>query len=333
MRVIECQDALSSTPVISILCITFNQRDYIRDALDSFLAQKINVPFEVLVNDDCSTDGTNKILLEYQQKHPDIFRIVLHETNQYSKGKSPMGEFLVPLARGSYIAMCEGDDYWTDSKKLARQLTVLESHPEYAACVHAHVNVQAETKHAIATIRYRERDCLISAEDITTHSQCYATNSLFVRASAMRGYHESAFFRLKADGDHKMLEYFGLIAGGIFYINETMSAYRVLAKNSANRSMLMSSNLNKIAASKRDRRIELLKLVDSATGGRYHREIARGIDSMDYAYYRDIRDLRTLRRRWPDQLKQESFLGHLDLFTFTYCKPVHTLLLWIYSRI
>lgn len=333
MKVIEDSDKLVANPLISILCITFNQEDYLSDALDSFLEQDISVPVEILVNDDCSTDGTRGVLMRYQEKRPDLFRIVTHETNQYSCGKSPMGEFLVPLARGKYIAMCEGDDYWTDPKKLSMQLEYLESHPELAACVHAHENVQAATKRCVATIRYSNKDCDISREDVVTHSQCYATNSLFVRTEAMCAYRESPFFALRTDGDHKMLVYFGLIAGGIHYINDVMSAYRVLAKNSVNRTMLLSGKLMQMAKTKHDQRVDLLHLADDMTQKQHHALILMGIDSMDYSYYRDIRDLKTLRKRWPERLKKESLLAHIDLYTYAYCKPLHKVLLAAYCRL
>lgn len=333
MKIVENTELLSAEPVVSILCITFNQIDYIADALDSFLAQDIDVPVEILVNDDCSTDGTTDVLLDYQRRRPDVFRIVTHEENQYSLGFSPMGQFLVPLARGRFIAMCEGDDYWTDPTKLSRQLKVMQERPEIAACVHANDNVQAATKHRISTVRYAQGDCMISLADITSRSQCYATNSLFVRAEAMRAYHESSFFGLRADGDHKMLVHFGLIGGGIYYLDRVMSAYRVLSKNSVNRSMLLGGDTSGVAKRKHDNRVELLQLADNETNGAYHDAIERGIDCIHYAYYRDIRDLRTLRRRWPERLKAEGFLAKVDLYLYTYARPLHKLALKVYCKL
>lgn len=333
MKVIEDEGKLCARPTISVLCITYNQIDYIRDAIDSFLAQVVDEDLEILVNDDCSTDGTTDVLLEYQRQYPSKFRIVTHETNQFSKGASPMGEFLVPLARGEFIAMCEGDDYWTDPKKLSKQLAVMREKPEIAACVHAHENVQAGTKRRLATVRYASEDAMISEEDVISHSQCYATNSLFVRSGAMREYRSSEFGSLKADGDHKMLVFFGLLSGGIYYLDEVMSAYRVLAKNSVNRSMLMGDALSKAAATKREKRLALLDLVESYTNGARHELVELGRDSMEYAYCRDTRDLRTMKRRWPERLKREGFLAHVDLYLYAYCRPLHKLLMGIYCRL
>ena len=111
-----------SNPVVSVCMTTYNHAPYLAQAIEGVLAQRTSFDVELVLSDDCSTDGTTGVLLEYQRQHPSIFRVVTHEENQFSKGASPMGEFLVPLARGEYIAMCEGDDYWTDVKKLAKQL-------------------------------------------------------------------------------------------------------------------------------------------------------------------------------------------------------------------
>lgn len=332
MQITEDIDKLVSNPEISILCITFNQVEYVKRCLEGFLAQRIDAPIEILVNDDCSTDGTTDILLKYQREHPELFRIVTHDENQYSRGKSPMGEFLVPLARGSYIAMCEGDDFWTDPTKLQVQLDFMESHPAYACCVHANEHVRAESGAHMATIRYASHDCEVSIDDITSRSQCYATNSMFVRSSAMRAYRDSQFFTFRADGDHKMLLYFGLVAGGIYYLDRVMSAYRMLSKSSVNRKLLLSGNLEENARRKRDQRISLLKFADSFTEGDYHAQIAHGIDSMEYGFARDARDLQVIRRRWPDRLRKEGLLAHVDLYLYTYCRPLHRLALRMYMR-
>ena len=99
---------MSNEVKVSVLCITYNQKDYISDALDSFINQKTNFKYEILVNDDCSTDGTKDIVIEYAKRYPDIIKPIFHEENQYSKGVSPIRDVLIPKAVGKYIAICEG---------------------------------------------------------------------------------------------------------------------------------------------------------------------------------------------------------------------------------
>ncbi len=122
--------------LVSILCTAYNHEQYIRSALESFVSQKTNFAFEVLVNDDASSDGTAAIIREYEEKYPEIIRPFYQVENQFSKGIGYIYEnIFYPKARGKYFAFCEGDDYWTDESKLQRQADFLESHPDYSACV------------------------------------------------------------------------------------------------------------------------------------------------------------------------------------------------------
>ena len=123
---------MDENPLVSVCCITFNHARYIRACLDGFVMQKTNFSFEVLVNDDCSTDGTIDILKEYAEKYPDIIKPIFHDENQYSKGiRRILATFVYPRAKGKYVALCEGDDYWTDSLKLQKEVNFLEANLDY----------------------------------------------------------------------------------------------------------------------------------------------------------------------------------------------------------
>jgi glycosyltransferase involved in cell wall biosynthesis len=123
--------------MVSICCAAYNHVDFIREALDSFLSQSTTFDFEVLVNDDASTDGTAEILAEYAKSHPDIVRPLFHKTNQTTAGLRNINlAHNFPRARGKYLAMCDGDDFWTSPEKLQRQVEYLESHPDCALVFH-----------------------------------------------------------------------------------------------------------------------------------------------------------------------------------------------------
>jgi len=118
-------------PFVSICCLAYNHEPYIRDCLDGFMIQQTNFDFEVLIHDDASTDKTAEIIREYEKKYPDIIKPIYQTENQYSKRVGITRVFQFPRARGKYIAMCEGDDYWTDPLKLQKQVDFLESNPDY----------------------------------------------------------------------------------------------------------------------------------------------------------------------------------------------------------
>src|SRR5690554_6580680 len=118
-------------PLVSICCITYNHEKYIRDAIEGFLMQKTTFPVEILIHDDASTDKTAQIVKEYAENHSDLIITIFQTENQYSQGIKPWPNFVFPRARGKYIALCEGDDYWTDPLRLQKQVGFLEGNEEY----------------------------------------------------------------------------------------------------------------------------------------------------------------------------------------------------------
>ena len=135
----------SEKPLVSICCSTYNHEKFIGEALDGFLIQKCNFPVEILIHEDCSTDNTAGVIKEYQKRFPAIIKPVFQKENQYSKGVKP-SQLLFPRAKGKYIAFCEGDDYWTDSCKLQKQVEFLEENPEYALCVGGYKQINNYTQ-------------------------------------------------------------------------------------------------------------------------------------------------------------------------------------------
>lgn len=124
------------TPLVSVLTLAYNQAPYIRGCLDGILMQKTNFAFELLIHDDASTDGTADIIREYEAKYPDIIKPIYQKENQYTRGGKIMERFMYPRVKGKYIAFCEGDDYWTDSLKLQKQVDLMEANEDIPCCFH-----------------------------------------------------------------------------------------------------------------------------------------------------------------------------------------------------
>jgi glycosyltransferase involved in cell wall biosynthesis len=123
--------AQPATVVVTVCCTTFNHARFIREAIESFLMQETDFPFEIIIHDDASTDGTPDIIREYAKAYPTLIRTILQTENQYSKAGLINPRFVFPAASGKYLALCEGDDYWTDKQKLQKQVTFLENNPDY----------------------------------------------------------------------------------------------------------------------------------------------------------------------------------------------------------
>ena len=126
---------MKPSPLVSICCLTYNHAPYLRQCTDGFMMQERTFPIEILIHDDASTDGTQDIIREYEEKFPDIIKPQYQAENQYSKGKM-VEAYNYFRAEGRYIALCEGDDYWTDPQKLQKQVDFLESYPDYVMCSH-----------------------------------------------------------------------------------------------------------------------------------------------------------------------------------------------------
>src|SRR4030042_6002267 len=114
-------------PLVSVKMITYNHAPYIAQAIEGVLQQKTNFPFELVIGEDCSTDGTRAIVLEYQRKYSDIIRVITSDNNV---GAYENIRRTSKACRGRYVAFCDGDDFWHDPSKLQKQTDYLETHPE-----------------------------------------------------------------------------------------------------------------------------------------------------------------------------------------------------------
>lgn len=128
---------MKGDPIVSIRCLVYNHEPYLRQCLDGFVKQKTTFPYEAIVHDDASTDGSAAIIREYADKYPDIIKPIYETENQWGKGTTRKNMDAAIHPNTKYIAMCEGDDYWTDPHKLQLQVDFLESHQDYYMTCHA----------------------------------------------------------------------------------------------------------------------------------------------------------------------------------------------------
>lgn len=129
---------------ISVLMLAYNHERYIRQAIDSILSQNIHVPYEIIIHDDVSTDGTRQILYEYKKKYPDIIKLLIRKKK--ARSVTYAAYQILKVARGKYIAFCEGDDYWIDNSKLQRQYDFMENQEKYVGVAHDKIIVDENGK-------------------------------------------------------------------------------------------------------------------------------------------------------------------------------------------
>jgi glycosyltransferase involved in cell wall biosynthesis len=152
-----------SLPLVSVCIITYNHEKFIRQCLEGVVMQKTSFPVEVIIGEDCSTDNTRKIIEEFEAAYPHLIKPLYHSKNV---GGARNGyEFCYPLLSGKYIAICEGDDYWTDPHKLQKQVDFLEQHPDFAFCFHRADSVD-ENSHFINGQAATDKITLYNQKDI-----------------------------------------------------------------------------------------------------------------------------------------------------------------------
>lgn len=225
-----------SEVLVSICCLSFNHEKYIAQTLDSFLSQKTNFKFEILVHDDASTDQTRKILVKYKSKFPDKFRLMLRRKNQYLNHRHcAIWEFFLK-AQGTFIAVCEGDDYWCDEYKLQKQVVSLMQHNGARFSFHK-TRVQDDRRAEECTILSSGFDGhnnilkpsqmveLIKSELIHFSSFMFSSDLLCQIYSILKKHNQ-------IDTGDYFIRLICIMAGDSVFIDDTMSVYRCNVDNS-----------------------------------------------------------------------------------------------------
>lgn len=219
---------IDTRPVmVTIRCITYNQERYIRECLESFVMQQTDFRFEALVHDDASTDGTADIVREYAERYPDIIKPIFETENQYSKHDGSLGRIMDENTHGKYVAICEGDDYWTDPLKLQKQFDFMEAHPECSLCFHADHRLLPSGEKVLH--KPCELKQFYTPEDVILGGGGFmATNAMFYRWEYILNEGRPDFWKKCPIGDMPSMLF--LVSKGLFgYIDEAMSVYRVAA--------------------------------------------------------------------------------------------------------
>lgn len=222
-------------PLVTIRCLVYNHEPYLRQCLEGFVMQKTNFPFEAIVHDDASTDGSAAIIKEYAEKYPDIIKPIFETENQYSKRDGSLTRVLDKFMRGKYIAFCEGDDYWIDPLKLQKQVDFLESHPQY---VLSHTNITVYDAHSGKKIKrhFSGIDGNI-CEFLITKGNPIATVTVCIRQHIWAEYRkESQCWNIELKMGDLPIWIYASMKGLVHYLPEVTSVYRVLSNSASHNS-------------------------------------------------------------------------------------------------
>lgn len=297
---------MSDAPMVSVVVMTYNHERFIRRCLDGIVMQRVDFPIEVLVIDDASTDSNAAIIREYADRYPDLFRVFLKNENGYSRGICHFNDTVVPYARGKYIALCEGDDYWTDADKLQCQVDFLERHPRYSSCFHLYKIVDEQGKdleQKYFNIR-RSRRCGVHDMLVEMQSQTAAMifrREIFERDRELReDMKRSPLMDVRLN--LALINY-----GRVYCIHRYMSVYRV-----------HSGGVSQNVSSKEDiekRHMRVLESLSHCYGGRYK--------SLPRRYQVHLR-MREMLDEATRLRKGRKYLSYLKKMFVTFCvSPRH----------
>jgi len=286
-------------PKVSVCMITYNHEHFIGQAIESALMQKTSFDFEIVIGEDCSTDRTRDVVEHYKAENPDRIRLLLNKEN---KGTVRNFADTLKACKGQYVALLEGDDYWTSSDKLEKQVDFLDSHPDYAICYHAAhlVDREGKLKVILPFTQYKKPTSAIL--DLFINDSFMATCSTMFR-NKLFGDFPPVFFASNMMCDWS-LNVLNAQYGYIGYLDEVMSVYRSNSSPSAftaNRGLLMA-----------EEHIKIKKAFDEYFDCRYHDHIQRliaryyyemAVDSIKLGYFSQA--LTYLRQSLKSQIRPD----------------------------
>lgn len=259
-------------PLVSICCLTYNHEEFITQTLEGFLMQKTDFAFEILVHDDASNDNTPNIINEYSIKYPKLFRPILQLENQYSKGVNINATIQFTRANGIYIAICEGDDYWTDPLKLQKQVDFLNNNNDVSLCFHNCAVIFEKDAIHDRGLKIIEKNRKYNASEILKH-WVIPTASVMFRKDLL-----SEEYRIRAS--NKKFMYGDIILflsmaerGDLYGLTDFMSTYRRHTGGVTNVSLTIKHY---------ERRVEHLEELIKVFGLKY-REALSDLISFSYA--------------------------------------------------
>lgn len=307
-------------PVVSVVCLTYNQAKYIEDAIRGFLIQRTDFPFEVVINDDASTDSTTDIIRRYARDYPRVIKPIIQKENQYSISPNGLLAKVVKEARGDYIAICEGDDFWIDGDKLQRQVNAMRDNPEIKICFHRYFQGSTDggASRFLETQKskflYPSQQSILSTKVIILGDGDYMhTASIMMTKDAMVNFPDWL-------DDCPLGDYFIQVIGsndsGALYIPELMSFYRMHAVGSWSSRKITPESQHRFICQMH----HSLGRLNHELKGKYETEISIMRDKLKHGYLSEISNVLFLKSAPGSPV--ERFMPRLAKYFLARCVPV-----------
>lgn len=307
----------SEKPLVVIRTLVYNHAPFLHDYFRGILMQETNFPFVAIVHDDASTDDSAAIIREYAAKHPDIIRPILETENQYSKRDGSLRRIMDAAAEAyspRYAALCEADDYWTDPRKLQKQVDYLEAHPECTMVVcHGTIIKSGRTYRTEAEYRElnfphpgeKERD--IDLRELTERPGSYLLTAGIIYRSFLRKAYPPAFKSLPF-GDSQ-LKLMAAMEGTIHYLPDDMVTYRLCSSDTAASSRSLAKKPQSFNEIPWRKVVDMYDAADQYSKGR-HADIFR------VAAVRSA-----VKQTWQNPKLRREILRHWKhIFSYTYLR-------------
>lgn len=303
-------------PIITVIIMTYNQKDYIAKAIDSILSQDIDVDFDILVHDDCSDDGTYQIILDKQKEYPNKIRIIRQESRKFLIDGFNMMiyKYVVPHIESKYVAYCDGDDYWCDNSKLFKQYDFMEKHPEYSMCFHSAYQLKRDGDMSSKWFIKDEGDIDMSNLINDKPGIEIATSSIFLKSEVFKDFSE---WRKAYPVEDVPMYITAALYGKIHRLKDIMCVYRQFASGSWS-----SQNIENV-----QRKIDHLEkskaaiiFFDEQTDKQYHDLAIKQIESCDFRIALIKKEFKTLfskkYKRFIKRInKRERLALYLECYT------------------
>ncbi|MBI0425632.1 glycosyltransferase [Psychrobacter sp. NG27] len=223
---------MSSEIKLTICCLTYNHELYIDKAITSFLKQKTDFDFEIIIFDDCSLDSTTEIVLNFQASNKDRIKVIYPEENTFSKGKTVFFDLILE-AKGEYIAFCEGDDYWVSDKKIQDQVNYLEKNKEINLCFHPSYTLINDQLKDMKYGFYGENTKVLDAKDVIKSSSGFMPMaSIIARKNCFIDFFATHPDFFSENLWHSTIQILGSYEGGAGYLPYYYSVYRSMHSGS-----------------------------------------------------------------------------------------------------